>query len=48
MLEFSSPIFGDMFLLDERLKELTELGFSSPIFGDMFLLRGRKTWLILQ
>ena len=40
---FSSPIFGDMFLLQvihEYLKYL--VAFSSPIFGDMFLLKVSK------
>ena len=41
-LEFSSPIFGDMFLLvdyeDDKFVYIIQ--FSSPIFGDMFLLGG--------
>ena len=40
---FSSPIFGDMFLLElDEDKLIKKYKFSSPIFGDMFLL------LILQ
>lgn len=35
---FSSPTFGDMFLLDFEIeKEAYEISFSSPLFGDMFL-----------
>ena len=39
---FSSPIFGDMFLLamNQTHTDVTEELFSSPIFGDMFLLQG--------
>ena len=39
--EFSSPIFGDMFLLkikDVEYNPNKVIEFSSPIFGDMFLL----------
>ena len=37
---FSSPIFGDMFLLTGTEKEISlDDLFSSPIFGDMFLLK---------
>ena len=38
---FSSPIFGDMFLLVKAVMmfEFNNDKFSSPIFGDMFLLR---------
>ena len=37
---FSSPIFGDMFLLVEDLeKYFDDILFSSPLFGDMFLLK---------
>lgn len=37
---FSSPTFGDMFLLDFEIeKEAYEISFSSPLFGDMFLLK---------
>ena len=38
--EFSSPIFGDMFLLarSSYFHLICQLMFSSPIFGDMFLL----------
>ena len=36
---FSSPIFGDMFLLLNLINQSFPLSsFSSPIFGDMFLL----------
>ena len=36
---FSSPIFGDMFLLETGKSNPRPLMmFSSPIFGDMFLL----------
>ena len=36
---FSSPIFGDMFLLELNFKmKIGKIVFSSPIFGDMFLL----------
>ena len=39
-IKFSSPIFGDMFLLAQALAKLKEeWQFSSPIFGDMFLLK---------
>ena len=40
VIKFSSPIFGDMFLLDEiqNKSEIDSDQFSSPIFGDMFLL----------
>ena len=39
--KFSSPIFGDMFLLKLVLLKLNikSDSFSSPIFGDMFLLK---------
>ena len=39
-LLFSSPIFGDMFLLVKAVMmfEFNNDKFSSPIFGDMFLL----------
>ena len=46
ILWFSSPIFGDMFLLQnwDTIHELQKV-FSSPIFGDMFLLDGSLTIL---
>ena len=39
-LLFSSPLFGDMFLLPGMVEPI-ENGerFSSPLFGDMFLLQ---------
>ena len=49
--EFSSPIFGDMFLLSQLKQPIKDANkFSSPIFGDMFLLKEvldyeyRKIW----
>ena len=45
MEEFSSPIFGDMFLLQKIYHAIHggSLKFSSPIFGDMFLLHSTKS-----
>ena len=44
MFKFSSPIFGDMFLLGYHAfkNNLDNDKFSSPIFGDMFLLEVRS------
>ena len=48
--KFSSPIFGDMFLLVDTLNNarLRLAEFSSPIFGDMFLLEDKMNDLFLE